>query len=144
MRRGQTLVEATLVLLIFFALLLGVMDVAQVLFAHQSLVARVSSAVRWGAVHPWTGPEPIRNMVLYDRADEPRQATQGYLGLKPENVRVTYYPATPERPDDERLTVAIVNFESHFYSPWIARTLISSRPVLVSAPVAFSEQPAAK
>ena len=52
-QRGQSMVEATLVLLVFFTLLLGVIDCGQVLFAHQSLVERVRAAVRWGVVHPW-------------------------------------------------------------------------------------------
>jgi hypothetical protein len=50
---------------------------------------------------------------------------------------VRYRPRTPERPDDETLTVAIVNFESRLFSPWIARTLVSPRPVRVTAPLAF-------
>ena len=133
--RGQGLVEAALVLLAFFGLLLGVVDCGQVLFAHQALVERVRSAARWGTLHPWQGQDPIVNLVLYSQTEEPRQSTPGYLGMTPANVRVTYQPSTPERPDDETLTVAIVNFESHFFSPWIAKVLISPRPVLVSAPM---------
>ncbi len=56
--------------------------------------------------------------------------------MTPANVQVVYQPATPDRPDDEMLTVAVVNFESHLFSPWLARTLVSARPVLVSAPIA--------
>lgn len=56
--------------------------------------------------------------------------------MTPANVLVTYQPATPDRPDDETLSVAVVNFESHLFSPWLARTLVSSRPVLVSSPMA--------
>ena len=63
--------------------------------------------------------------------------TTGYLGLKPENVVVNYRPPTPDRPDDETLSVTIVNFESHFFSPWIARTIVSPRPVSVTAPMAY-------
>src|SRR5262245_20837418 len=87
--RGQSLVEATLVLIVFFALLLGVIDCGQVLFAHQALVERVRSAVRWGSVHPYDGTgEQVANLVLYDHPDEPRMSAPGYLGLKRENVRV--------------------------------------------------------
>jgi hypothetical protein len=136
--RGQSLVESTLVLLLFFSLLLGVMDVAQILFAHQTLVDRVNTAVRWGVVHAWQGPDPVRNLVLYNQAEEPRSTTQGFLGLKPENVVILYQPPTEDRPDDETLTVRIVNFESQLFSPWFARTLVSPRPVSVSAPVTFS------
>jgi hypothetical protein len=135
--KGQGLVEATLVLLVFFALLLGVIDCGQVLFAHQALVERVRSSVRWGVVHPWQGPDQITNLILYEQTEEPRSAADGYLGLKRENVRVRYQPATAERPDDETLTVEIVNFEFHFFSPVIGKTLVNPRPVKISAPVSF-------
>jgi hypothetical protein len=134
--RGQSLVEAALVLLVFFALLLGVFDFGQVVLAQQALTERVRGAVRWGAIHPWNGPDPIVNLVLYDQVAEPGNASSAYLGLKPANVVVTHRAASAEHPDDEILSVAIVNFESHFFSPWIARTLVSPRPVLVSAPMA--------
>lgn len=133
--RGQSLVEATLVMLVFFALLLGVLDVGQVLLAHQSLVERVRYAVRWGSVHEWAGPEPIVNLVLYGQPAAPRITTEGFLGLKPENVIVRHRTPTPERPDDETLTVEIVNFETHLFAPWMAQALVSPRPVSATAPM---------
>ena len=133
--RGQSLVEATLVLLVFLAMLLGVFDCGQVLFAHQALVERVRTAVRWGMLHPDQGTEPVANLVLYNQTTEPRAAREGYLGLRPENVRVVHHSASADAPDDEMLTVSIVNYKSHFFSPWIAQVLVSPRPVLVSAPL---------
>ncbi|HVO98257.1 MAG TPA: TadE/TadG family type IV pilus assembly protein [Bryobacteraceae bacterium] len=135
--RGQGLIEATFVLLAFFVLLLGTIDCAQVLFAHQALVERVRSSVRWGVVHEWQGPERIVNLILYNQIDGPRAAAPGFLGLKPENVRVKYREATSDRPDDETLTVEIVNFECHFFTPVIGKTLVNPRPVKISAPVSF-------
>jgi Flp pilus assembly protein TadG len=140
-KRGQSLVEATLVLIVFFAMLLGVIDCGQILYAHQALVERVRSAVRWGSVHPFDGTgDQVANLVLYDQPQEPNAARPGFLGLTRANVQVRYQPATTERPDDETLSVAVVNYESHFFSPWIAKTIISPRPVLVSAPVAFQKR----
>ena len=139
-RNGQSLVESTLILLVFLSILLGVLDVAQVLFTHQSLANRVNTAVRWAGTQKWQGVEPVRNMVLYSQASEPRSTTEGYLGLKPENVLVSYRPPTVDRPDDESLTVEVVNFESHLFSPWISRTLVTHRPVFVSMPVGFSRE----
>jgi hypothetical protein len=134
-------VEATLVLIVFFAMLLGVIDCGQILFAHQALVDRVRSAVRWGVVHPFDGTgDQVANMILYDQPQEPNAARDGFLGLSRANVQVHYQPATSQRPDDETLTVGIVNYESHFFSPWIAKAVISPRPVLVSAPVAFRKK----
>jgi len=137
-QRGQSLVEATLVLFVFFGLLLGVVDCGQVLFAQQSLVERVRGAVRWGVLHPYQGPDQVTNLVLYGQIDEPRQSTPGYLGMTPANVQVSYRAPTAEQPDDDILTVAIVNFESHFYSPWVGRALVSPRAVTVSAPMAVA------
>ena len=105
---------------------------------HEVLEERVRSAVRWGAVRPFDGTgEQVANLILYDRPDEPRTATAGFLGLTRANVQVRYRPSTPERPDDETLSVAIVNYESHLFSPWIARTIVSPRPVLITAPMSY-------
>jgi len=129
------MVEATLVMLVFFAFLIGVIDCGQVVVAHQSLVERVRGAVRWGVVRPWDGGDQIVNLILYNQTAEPRSATAGFLGLTRENVQVRHQPATPERPDDETLSVAIVNYEYHFFSPWLSRPFVNPRPVLMSAPV---------
>jgi hypothetical protein len=137
-QKGQSLVEGTFVLLVFFALLFGVIDCGQVLMAHQSLVERVRSAVRWGVVRQWDGTgEQIANLILYDQPDEPRSSRDGYLGLTRANVQVRYQPSLPARPDDERLTVAIVNFHYHFLSPWLTETFVNPRPVMIAAPMAY-------
>ena len=136
-QRGQSLVEATLVLLVFFALLLGVIDCGQVVVAHQALMERVRGAVRWGVVRPWDGGSQVTNLVLYNQPDEPRADASGFLGLTAANVQVRYQPATADRPDDEMLTVAIVNYEYHFFSPWLSRKFVNPRPVLISSPMAY-------
>ena len=137
--RGQSMVESTLVLLVFFALLLGVIDCGQLLFARQSLVERVRTAVRWGVVHPWDGADPIVNLVLYDHPEMPRVDAPSFLGMKRENVLV-HHIAPSERPEDETLNVTIVNFRSQLFSPWFAQTLVSARAVSITAPMA-SRQP---
>jgi hypothetical protein len=130
------MVEATLVLLVFFTMLLDVIDCGQVLFAHQSLVERVRAAVRWGVVHPWNGAEPVVNLVLYNQTEVPGGDAIAFLGLRPENVVVRHQASTPDRPDDETLGVTIVNFRSQFFSPWIAHAVVSPRAVSITAPMA--------
>ncbi len=130
------MVEAAMVFLVFFALLFGVIDCGQVMFAHQALVERVRSAVRWGSMHPYDGTgEQVANLILYDQLDEPRASRDGFLGLTRANVQVRHQPRSVDRPDDEMLSVAIVNYQSHFFSPYIARTIVSPRPVLISSPM---------
>ncbi len=132
------MVEATFVLLVFFMLLLGVIDCGQVLFAHQSLVERVRVAVRWGVVHPWlqeTSADSIVNLVLYNQTDAPRGDAPAFLGMQRENVVVRHI-APAERPDDETLSVTIVKFRPQFFSPWFAGALVSPRAVSIVAPMA--------
>ena len=129
------MVEATLVLLVFFTLLLGVIDCGQVLFAHQSLVERVRVAVRWGVVHPWNGAEPVVNLVLYNQTEAPRGNAPAFLGMQRENV-VVRHVVPSDRPDDETLSVTIVNFRPQLFSPWFAGALVSSRAVSITAPMA--------
>ena len=141
--RGQSLVEATLVLLVFFAFILGVVDCGQVLYSHQALQERVRSAVRWGTLHPFDGTgEQVANLVLYGQTTDPSGATiaQGaFLGMTRDNVKVHYQAATPDRPD-ELLSVSIVNYQSHFFSPYISAAVISPRPVIVTAPMSYRAQ----
>jgi hypothetical protein len=128
-QRGQTLVEGALALLVFFALLFGVIDCGVMLVRHQALVERVRSAVRWGVVRPWDGSgNQIANLILFEQITEPN-TNAGYLGLKRENVQVRYQPASPSNPDDETLSVSIVNFHYQFLSPWITQAFINPRPV---------------
>lgn len=134
-RRGQSMVESTLVLLVFFSLLLGVIDCGQVLFAHQSLVERVRSAVRWGVVNHWEGQDRIVNRVLYNQTEAPAGNPPAFLGLRPENVVVRHQPATSARPDDETLSVIIINYQPQFFSPWLAPMVLHPRAVSITAPM---------
>jgi hypothetical protein len=124
--RGQSLIEGTFVMLVFFALLLGVADFGQTVVAHQSLVERVRTAARWGSIHTWEGPDPVMNEILYGQPEVPNPAGAPFLGLKPENIQIRYRAASADRPDDETLTVEITRFETPLYSPWLAGSLISA------------------
>jgi len=135
--KGQSFIESTFVMLAFFALLFGVIDCGQMLVAHEALVERARAAVRWGVVHPWDGTgEQIANLILYNQITEPA-AGEGFLGLTRDNIRVDHQPASANRPDDEMLSVAVVNYRYHFISPWMAKALVSPRPVMISAPMAY-------
>ena len=138
--RGQALVEGALALLLFFAFLFAVIDCGQILVVHQALVERVRSAVRWGVVRHWDGTgEQIANRVLYRQTEEPASTADAYLGLARANVQVRYSPAPAERPDDEVLSVAIVDYHYHFLSPWVTENLVNPRPVFITAPMAYRE-----
>jgi hypothetical protein len=140
-RRGQALVESTLVLLVFITTLVGIMDISQLLFTHQSLVERVRMGLRWGAVQQWDGTgEKIQNMVLYQSpAAPPGISPAGFLGLRRANVQVVRTPGTVDNPNDERLSVAIVDYDYHFFTPFIARTFRNNYAILESAPLVYRD-----
>jgi hypothetical protein len=142
-QRGQALLEATLILLVFLATLLSALDFGQVLFTHQMLVERVRAAVRWAAVRQWddaNSPDQIRNMVLYNSPTAPDSGS-AFFGMTPSHVSVvrTPPPAPPAipQPDEDRITVSIVNFQFHFFSPWLARTYTSNGGIVETTPVLF-------
>lgn len=138
-RSGQALVESALILLLFITTLVGILDVSQLLFIHQSLVERTRDALRWGIVQPWDGTgAKIQNMVLYRTATAPSGIEPpGFLGLVRANVLVTRTAGTVADPNDERLQIAIVNYNFNFFTPFIAKTFTNNSAVIESAPLLY-------
>ena len=138
-RSGQALVESALILLLFITTIVAILDVSQLLFIHQSLVERTRGALRWGIVQPWDGTgEKIQNMVLYRASTAPSGIEPpGFLGLKRVNVQVTRTAGTADNPNDERLRVAIVNYDFKFFTPFIAKTFTNNAAVIESAPLLY-------
>ena len=126
-RRGNGLVEAALVLLVFLATLIGIFDLAQVLYVHQTFTARLRSAARYGVVRTFDA-DAIRNMVLYNQPAVPAGATSGICGLTADKVTVTRHDAGTSA---ERVVVTISNFPYRLFSPWIGRTF-TGRPLVAS------------
>jgi len=85
-RRGQSLVETTLVLVAFMGLLVGVIDVGQTLVIRETLADRVQAAVRWGVIHAYD-PGAIRNLVLFGTA-APGAGDAPIFGLKAADIVV--------------------------------------------------------
>jgi Flp pilus assembly protein TadG len=137
-RSGQALVESALILLVFITTLIGILDVSQLLFIHQSLVERVREGLRWGIVQPWDGTgDKIQNMVLWRTSTAPSGQTLGFLNLQKANVLVTRTAGTVDNPNDERISIAIVNYDFKFFTPYIAKTFQNNTAVLESAPLLY-------
>lgn len=130
-RRGQALLESALVTLVFVVLLVGVIDVGQFLFVHQTLVERGRNALRYGVVRPFDA-NAIRNMVLYNQPSGPSggQAVPGIFGLTPSMVSVTRQDATF---NEDRIVVTISDYPFRFLTPLIAG-LARGKPITVSLP----------
>ncbi|HEY6393296.1 MAG TPA: TadE family protein [Bryobacteraceae bacterium] len=83
-RKGQSLVESSLVLASFLGLVLGMAGVSEMLFVRQILADRAHVAARWGALNPYD-PQAIRSMVLFGTAT-PASDASPILGLAPASV----------------------------------------------------------
>lgn len=135
-RRGQALVESALVLIVAISTIIAILDFSQLMFTHQLLVERTRNALRWGMIHKWDGTgDKIASMVLYGK---PTGGTgPGVLGLTRANVRVTYSPGTAANPNDARLTVAIVDYDYRFFTPFIAGKFRNNFAVVESSPYIY-------
>ena len=87
LQKGQSLVESALTLGVFFALVVGILDVGQMLFLHQTLVERARESVRWGAVHRFDAAA-MQTVVLYGAA-APAGSDTPFWGLTRSNVTVS-------------------------------------------------------
>ena len=84
---GQSLVESALILTAFMGLLVGMVDIGQLLFIRQTLADRTRMAARWGALNSYD-PAAIRRVVLYGAAAPP-DGQSGFFGLTPASVEVS-------------------------------------------------------
>lgn len=117
-RCGSTLLESTLILLVFMLTLLGSIDFGQILFFHLMLADRVRAGTRFAIVSVYD-PTAIANMVVYNSSTVPSSGA-GLFGLTTAMVQVTRYDAGTST---DRVEVAISNFPISFYSPWLAGSL---------------------
>jgi hypothetical protein len=118
--RGQSIVETTFIFLVCFAVLVGILDVGQSLFLHETLVERARNAARWATVNPMA-EAAVRNIVLFGQAAAPSGETP-FWGLKPEDIQISY-PGCSPRTSDCRVVVAISGYKYNFFSAQIVRGL---------------------
>jgi hypothetical protein len=115
-RKGSTLVESSIILMVFLAVFVGILDMGQVLFFHNFLNDRVRTGARYAVVHAYD-PAAIRNVVVYNSAVAPEGAETGLFGLAPAMVGVARYePGTP----NDRVEVSVSTYRMRFFSPWLA------------------------
>src|SRR3954454_10166914 len=79
-RRGQSLLENALVLIVLATFLIGILDFGQFLYFHQSLTERARAAARYGAVNP-TDTIGIQNVAVYN---DPAGTSNGATPLIPQ------------------------------------------------------------
>ena len=124
-QRGQALVESVLTLTAFLAIFLGMIEVGEILYIHQTLVERTRSAVRWGAVNAWdstNSPTEITNMVLYGTTT-PDNSSTPIFGLTANNVSVTR--PEPDYSAADRIVVAVSGYSLTFLTNAIVQMSVT-------------------
>jgi hypothetical protein len=109
-------VESVLTLTAFLAIFLGMIEVGEILYIHQTLVERTRSAVRWGAVNAWdstNSPTEITNVVLYG-TPTPDPNSSPLFGLASSNVSVTR--PQPDFSAADRIVVAVSGYSLTFFT----------------------------
>ena len=128
--RGSVLVEIALVAVLFFGIIIAIMDLAQFLFCEQALVERARAAARWGAVTDSSNSTAITNVVLYAQSTIPT-AAKPYFGLTPAMVSVS----TPDvNTDNYRLVITISGYSFPLISPFLSGRF-GGAPITVAVPL---------
>jgi hypothetical protein len=115
-QRGQALVESVLTLTAFLAIFMGMIEVGEILYIHQTLVERTREAVRWGSVNTWdntNSPTQITNMVLYGTSSPANNAAP-IFGLTASNVSVTR--PQPDYSSSDRIVVSVSGYTLTFFT----------------------------
>lgn len=122
-RRGSAMVETSLVLLVALALIIGIMDLGQILFLRQSVQERVRAALRAGVIT--YDPEAIKNIVLYGKANPPEGAKPSF------NLTSSMVSVTRLNPNEssDRIKITVTNYPIDFYTPMVAKRIIG-RPIV--------------
>lgn len=119
-QRGNALIESALVLGLFVFVLVGIMDFAQILHVHQSLVERVRSVARTAVVQN-LAVEEIRDRIVYGQSMDIRTEAglmpAGFMGLRREHVTVEILDRTYS---EQRLVVDVNGVPIIILSPLMA------------------------
>jgi Flp pilus assembly protein TadG len=129
-RRGSVMVELSLIGIVFFVLMIGILDFGQFLFLQQAMVERARTAARWGAVTDPTNSVAIQNMVLYLQSTAPPGGRASF-GLTADMVSVSTADAGT---DNYRLVRQISGYSYTVLSPYLAGSY-KGAPISVSVPL---------
>ena len=137
MRKGQALIETSLVLVLLMAFVMGTLDFGQYLYFHQALAERARAAARYGAVNP-TDRNGILNVALYN---DPNGASGGASPLLP-NLSAAMISlclpgdrscADPSAGADSRVTITISGYRMVTFNLFMPRSF-TNRPITASLP----------
>lgn len=116
--KGSTIVETTLVLLIFIIVMVGIADFATFLHLHQAIAERTRSVARTAAIDDLDATS-IRNMIAYGTANVSEDSKlKGYFGLSASNIGVQILDRGQT---SQRIVVTITNLSFPLISPLLTQ-----------------------
>ena len=131
---GQAMLESALAMMVFLVILIGIMDMGQFLYFHQSLTERARAAARYGAVHSYSNSGlDTQNMAIYNNPAGGEKTFLPYLNTTPGTNGYVSATLTGSGTDDARIIVTINNYPYNFLSPYMSkstwlRTITASEP----------------
>ena len=112
------MLESVLTLVVFLAMFIGVFDVGEMMFVHQTLTDRARNAVRWGSVNTYDAIG-MTNLVLYGNIT-PSQGQTASFGLNVSNIVVSRPAASIGKPEDR--VVLTVTYPVSLVSVFLGRS----------------------
>jgi hypothetical protein len=128
------MVESSLIIVVFLLVSIGIADIGQFMFQHESIVERVRAGLRYGVIT--YDPAAIRNVVLYGTSTPVSGATPSF-NLTSSMVEVTRLDANAI---EDRIRITVSNYPVDFYTPFIARR-ITGKPIVAIQPVELGNLP---
>ncbi|MBA3974433.1 MAG: hypothetical protein C0504_09480 [Candidatus Solibacter sp.] len=130
-QKGSTMIETTLVLLVFIITMVGIADFATFLHLHQAVTERVRGVARMAAIEGLTTQE-VQTLVSYGVKNRSTDdVLKGYFGLSEAHVGVQILD---QGKSSQRLVVTITGLTYPLISP-----LLSGRgrnlPIRLSIPI---------
>ncbi|MFN7931834.1 MAG: TadE/TadG family type IV pilus assembly protein [Bryobacteraceae bacterium] len=140
-QRGSTLVESSLVVMCFLAVMIGIVDVSQFLYTHHALTNRAREGARWAAVQSPLNTDQVKNYIVYGNAAASPNTPMVH-NLTPSMVTVTaptpQGAGTPQSSwigcDGAMVQVQISGYRYSIISPYIANNNMTAATIKASAP----------
>lgn len=112
--RGGSLIEFTVVALVFFMMLVGIVAAGNLYYTHNALVEATRRGARYAVLNPTGSTTAVRNVVIYGTDSPGTGATPLVYNLQPANVIVSYNGLNVAQ---GTVTVTIQNYNFPFVLP---------------------------
>ncbi len=126
-QKGAMVLESALATTVFFMLVMGIVDIGQILFTRASIAERMRGALRGGAIG--YDATAIQNYVLYGTRTPASGATPSF-NLTSSMVNVT---RLDQNTSADRVQITVSNYPVIFYTPFLARRTVAAPIVAVQA-----------